>query len=128
MTTLAAALNDLLNNRELELHEAIEHHFTPDYQQRTNGNWDDLTRFAAHMSHLRSIVESARVTVLNELVDGQHYAERHLVEIVKRDGDMVTQEIYAFGEIAHDGRFSRIEEMTLMVSGAEADRDIGTAR
>lgn len=128
MTTLAAALNDLLNNRELELHGAIERHFTPNYRQRTNGNWNDHARFAAHMSHLRSIVESARVTVLNELVDGQHYAERHLVEIVKKDGDTVTQEVYAFGEIAPDGRFSRIEETTLMLSGSETDRDIGTAR
>jgi hypothetical protein len=37
-------------------------------------------------------------------------------------------EVYVFAELAPDGRFSRIEETTLMLQGDEADRNLGSAR
>lgn len=129
MTTLSLALEDLLNRGDaLPLDEALDAHFAADYRQRTNGEWDDRAGFRDHIAHLRSIVQSIRLTVLEELDAPPLYAERHVVEIRKRDGTHVTQEVYAFGERAGDGRFSRIEETTLMLHGAEADRRIGTAR
>jgi hypothetical protein len=68
------------------------------------------------------------VTVEEELSDGRRYAERHLADITKRDGGRVRQEVYVFGELLPDGRFARIEEVTLMLDGDEADRGIGSAR
>ncbi len=35
------------------------------------------------------------------------------------------QEVYLFAELDAEGRFARIEEITLMLEGAESDRDIG---
>ncbi|MFD7099833.1 nuclear transport factor 2 family protein [Streptomyces xanthophaeus] len=127
-TGLAAALTDLLFTPGLDLHEAADRHFAPDYRQRTNGNWDDRDEFLKHIAHLRSVVAEGSVEVHDELYDGLRYADRHTVRVTKKDGSTVRTEVYLFGELAPDGRFRRIEEVTLMLEGADADRDLGSAR
>ncbi|MFE2914743.1 nuclear transport factor 2 family protein [Kitasatospora indigofera] len=127
-TDIRAALTDLLLIPGLGLDEAAERHFAPDYRQRTDGSWADRTGFLAHMAHLRTVVAGGSVTVHDELVDGDRYADRHTVEVVKTDGSTVRMEVYVFAEFAPDGRFRRIEETTLLLAGSEADRDLGSAR
>ncbi|SIS23386.1 hypothetical protein [Williamsia sterculiae] len=126
-TNLSAALHDLLDHKVL-LDTAIEQHFAPDYRQCTNGAWDDREGFVEHIAHLRTIVARAEISVLNELTDGDQYAERHVARMVKVDGSTVTQEVFVFAQFAPDGRFSSIEEVTNMLAGAESDRGIGNAR
>jgi len=126
--TVATALTDLLFTPELPLATAIDRHFAPDYRQRTDGAWADRAEFTSHIAHLRTVVASGAVHVHEELTAGSHYAERHTVEVVKRDGSTAAHEVYLFAEFAPDGRFARIEEVTLMLSGAEADRGLGSAR
>jgi hypothetical protein len=36
--------------------------------------------------------------------------------------------VYVFGEFAPDGRFLRIEEVKLMLAGAEEDRSLGSGK
>ncbi|MBL1098438.1 nuclear transport factor 2 family protein [Streptomyces coffeae] len=127
-TDITTALTDLLFTPELDLNEAVDRHFTPDYRQRTDGRWDDRTAFLAHIAHLRTVVADGSVHVHEELVNGHLYADRHTVNVTKTDGTTVTMEVYLFGEFAPDGRFHRIEETTLMLQGAEADRNLGSAR
>jgi len=106
----------------------LDRHFSPGYRQRTNGHWDDREAFAQHARKLRDVVASARIEVLDELRDGQHYADRHRVHVTKRNGTQVVQEVYLFAELDAEGRFARIEETTLMLEGAESDRDIGSLK
>ena len=127
-TDMHSALTDLLFRPEVDLAAAADRHFAPDYRQRTDGSWDDRDGFIEHIAHLRSIVASGTVRILDEIRDGARYADRHVVEILKRDGSRVEMEVYVFGEFAADGRFRRVEETTLMLSGAEADRRLGSAR
>ncbi|MDI2128403.1 nuclear transport factor 2 family protein [Yinghuangia seranimata] len=127
-TDIVAALTDLLFTPDLDLHEAADRHFAPDYRQRTDGRWDDRDEFLAHIAHLRAVVADGAVEVHDELVDGSRYADRHTVRVTKKDGSHVCTEVYLFGEFAPDGRFRRIEEVTLMLEGAEADRNLGSAR
>jgi hypothetical protein len=127
MTDIKAALVDLLNNGDLPLDEAIERHFIPTYRQRTDGICSDRDGFAAHIAHLRSIVASVSIEVLDEFRDGTRYADRHIVDVAKTDGGRVAQEVYVFGELADDGRFARLDETTLMLDGDEADRTLGSA-
>ncbi|MEV5277130.1 MULTISPECIES: nuclear transport factor 2 family protein [unclassified Streptomyces] len=127
-TGIAAALNDLLLNRDITVAEAADRHFTPEYRQRTDGEWADRAEFIDHISHLRTVVADGRVVVHEELSDGDKYADRHTVDIVKTDGSSVSMEVYVFADLASDGRFSRIEETTLMLQGSDADRDLGSAR
>ncbi|GAA2262974.1 MULTISPECIES: nuclear transport factor 2 family protein [Kitasatospora] len=127
-TDIATALTDLLFNPALDLHQAADRHFAPDYRQRTDGRWDDRAGFLTHIDHLRQVVAGGSITVHEELVDGDRYADRHTVDVTKTDGSTVRMEVYLFGEFAPDGRFRRIEETTLMLAGAEADRNLGSAR
>ena len=127
-TGIKAALNDLLFNHDITLEEAADRHFTPGYRQRTDGEWADRAEFLDHISHLRGIVADGTVEVHEELYDGGRYADRHTCHITKTDGTTVTVEVYVFADLAPDGRFSRIEETTLMLKGSDADRNIGSAR
>lgn len=128
MTDIASALHDLLNEQQLPLEEAVRRHFTDAYRQRTDGVWDDRAGFVRHIAHLRTVVANATITVHDELREGVRYADRHTARITKRDGGEVVQEVYLFGALAPDGRFERVEEVTMMLEGEEADRGIGSAR
>ncbi|WP_406192946.1 nuclear transport factor 2 family protein [Kitasatospora sp. NBC_01560] len=125
---IRTALTDLLLTPGLDLTEAADRHFAPDYRQRTDGEWADRTEFLAHIAHLRTVVATGSVDVHDELTDGDRYADRHTMEIVKTDGSTVRIEVYVFAEYAPDGRFRRIEETTLMLEGTPADRNLGSAR
>lgn len=127
-TGMTAALNDLPFNPGITVEEAADRHFAPDYRQRTDGSWDDRAGFVEHVSHPRTIVANGSVELHDELYDGTKYADRHTVKITKRDGSAVRMEVYAFGDLAPDGRFRRIEEITLTLQGSEADRNMGNAR
>lgn len=128
MTDIYAALNDLLNRPDIPLDNVLDKHFSPAYRQRTNGRWDNREEFRRHIQKLRDLVSSVEIEVLDELKDGKHYADRHIVRVSKRDGSKVVQEVYLFGIFDEDGRFDRIEETTLMLEGTEADRNIGNAK
>ncbi|MFI9052334.1 nuclear transport factor 2 family protein [Streptomyces sp. NPDC053427] len=127
-TDIEAALTDLLLNDEITLDEAADRHFTPDYRQRTDGEWADRTQFLDHIAHLRTLVAGGEVDVHEELYDGNKYADRHTCHLTKKDGSTVSMEVYVFADLAPDGRFRRIEETTLMLKGSDADRNLGSAR
>ncbi|MFD7614343.1 nuclear transport factor 2 family protein [Streptomyces sp. NPDC059828] len=127
-TSIAAALNDLILTPVPDLQEAADRHFAPDYRQRTDGEWADREGFLEHIAHLRTVVTDGSIEVHDELYDDTRYADRHTVHVTKKDGSTVRTEVYLFGEFAPDGRFRRIEEVTLMLEGAEADRNLGSAR
>lgn len=127
-TCMQAALTDLLLTPNLELHDAVERHFTPKYRQRTDGQWSTREEFVEHIAHLRTIVATCTIEIHDEHCDGIHYADRHTVDVTKTDGSTALIEVYAFGEFAPDGRFNRIEEATLMLRGTESDQNLGNAR
>ena len=114
MSTIEAAVDDLLNNRQLTAAEALDRYFGPAFRQRTNGSWDDRTAVLARAIQLRDLVEHATITVLDELAVGDRYAERHLIDLRHRDGTRTVQEVYLFAERDADGRFTRIEETAVV--------------
>ncbi|MET8284409.1 nuclear transport factor 2 family protein [Streptomyces sp. NPDC005132] len=127
-TGIKAALTDLLLNEDITLTEAADRHFTPDYRQRTDGEWADRSQFLDHIAHLRTHLAAGEIEVHEELYDGDKYADRHTCHLTKKDGTTVSMEVYVFAAIAPDGRFQRIEETTLMLEGTDADRNLGSAR
>ncbi len=110
--TLKQAIDDLFDP-QLSVEEALDRHFSPLFRQRVNGSWQDRSAFLAGIASFRGAVERATVTVLDELVDGDRYAERHVVDLRKRDGSRMLQEVYVFAQRDVDGRFVRIEEVAL---------------
>nr|WP_107909554.1 nuclear transport factor 2 family protein [Streptomyces chartreusis] len=127
-TDITRAINDLLFTPDLDLAEALDRHFAPDYRQRTNGEWSDRASFVQHMTRLRSLVRSGRIEVHEELRDGPRYADRHTVTITQHNGRTSRTEVYLFAQLAPDGRFQRVEETTLLVTGHPDDGNLGTVR
>nr|WP_198984535.1 nuclear transport factor 2 family protein [Herbaspirillum sp. ASV7] len=112
MTRLKAAIEDLFNNTALTTEQAMDLHFTPSFCQRVNGSWIDHAGFLAAVISLKASVSHVRVAVLDELSDGSRYAERHIIDLIKRDGQQIRQEVYVFAQCSEDGRFNQIEETT----------------
>ncbi|MFE6129762.1 nuclear transport factor 2 family protein [Streptomyces sp. NPDC056437] len=124
-TDITRAINDLLFTPGLDLAEAIDRHFTPDYRQRTDGVWSDLAAFTQHMTRLRSLVRSGHIEVQDEFRDGLRYADRHTVTLTQENGRTSRTEVYLFAELAPDGRFRRVEETTLLLTGHPDDESLG---
>ncbi|MFI6044169.1 nuclear transport factor 2 family protein [Nocardia sp. NPDC051321] len=128
MTAIAAALADLLFDRQIDVDTAFARHFTDDYRQRTDGVWSDHAEFVEHITHLRTVIADGSVEVHDELINGDRYADRHTVSARKVDGSEVAFEVLVFAELADDGRFRQIIETTTMLSGSAHDRGLGSAR
>ncbi|MCM2424816.1 nuclear transport factor 2 family protein [Streptomyces sp. RKAG337] len=127
-TDITRAINDLLFTPGLDLDEAIDRHFTPDYRQRTNGEWSDRAGFTQHMTRLRSVVLSGHIEVHDEFRDGPRYADRHSVTVTRNNGRTSRTEVYLFARFAPDGRFQCVEETTLLVTGHDDDQNLGTIK
>ncbi|WP_243062290.1 hypothetical protein [Humibacter sp. RRB41] len=111
MPSIAAALYDLLNERDVSVEDALARHFTDEYRQSTNGDWIDRAGFAEQLTQLRLYVDHVEIRVLDELSDDASYAERHILTATQRDGSTAAQEVFLFGQIAEDGRFASLEEL-----------------
>ncbi len=84
-----------------------------------DGQWDDRAGFLARIAMLRRDTDHVSITVLDEVFDGDRYAERHIIELFHSDGRQVTVEVYLFATLDPDGRFARIEEVTLEIPAGE---------
>jgi hypothetical protein len=62
-TDAHAALTDLLPTPGLDLDEAADRHFAPDYRQRTDGSRANRTEFLAHIAHLRTVVAGTATVI-----------------------------------------------------------------
>ncbi|WP_022929811.1 hypothetical protein [Patulibacter americanus] len=119
MSILKAVVELLLDPDGPSVEAAADRHFAPGFRQRVNGAWVERRAFLAGMADLRATVERATITVLDELVDGRRYAERHRIDLELRDGARVRREVFVFAERDADGRFVRIEEASVAAAGEE---------
>ncbi|MGW5852159.1 nuclear transport factor 2 family protein [Streptomyces sp. NPDC055254] len=127
-TDITRAVNDLLFTPDLDLGVAVDRHFAPDYRQRTDGVWSDRADFIQHMTRLRSLVRDGHIEVHDELRDGLRYADRHTVTLTQHNGRTSRTEVYLFARLAPDGRFERVEETTLLITGHSDDENLGRIR
>lgn len=116
MPSISQALYELLNAPSAPVDEVLSRHFTDDYRQSTNGEWVDRAGFAQQLEFLRAGVDGVDVEVVAELVQGDSYAERHVIRITQNDGSVVAQEVYLFAELAPDGRFRSLQELTRAIA------------
>ena len=112
MTTVRVsdAIREAALGPRLELDEALDKYYAPGFTHRSDGVTQDRAAFAAMVGRLRDRIVGGTVTVLDEMVDGSRYAERHVYEATLVDGTTVKREIYVFGEFAEDGRFRSVTE------------------
>jgi hypothetical protein len=63
-----------------------------------------------------SRVVKGALTVLDEMYDGSHHAERHRCTMTLIDGRVIDRKIHFFATLSEDGRFQRVHK---------ADFDLG---
>ncbi|MBM7489012.1 hypothetical protein JOD64_000234 [Micromonospora luteifusca] len=80
-----------------DLTEALDKFYAPDYTHRSDGKTLDRAEFVEMVTRVRAQIVSGTVTVLDELRDGLHYAERHVFGITMADGSTAKREIAIFG-------------------------------
>ncbi|GAA0519291.1 hypothetical protein Ade02nite_80350 [Paractinoplanes deccanensis] len=107
---ISDALRDLAFEPRPDLADTLDRYYSPTYTHRSDGKTMDRAAFAAMVAGMRERVTGGTVTVLDELTDGSHYAERHVYEATMADGTTLKREIYIFGTLAPDGRFEHLSE------------------
>lgn len=110
------------------LDATIDRYFTPDYQQRTDGELLDRDGFAAHIRAVRALAASGRIEVREAVRQDHRIADRHEVTGTRHDGATSRIEIYLFGELADDGRFRRVDEISRLLDGGHDDRNLARTR
>jgi hypothetical protein len=110
------------------LEATIDRYFTPDYQQRTDGEAVGRDGFARHIRALRALAADGSVTVREVIREGDRIADRHQVTVIKRDATISQIEVYLFGEFASDGHLRRVDEVTRVLTGDQSDAGLARAR
>jgi hypothetical protein len=103
------------------LEATIDAYFTPDYQQRTDGELTGRDAFTRHIRALRALAADGSVRVREVVREGNRIADRHEVTVTKWDGSTSRVEVYLFGEFASDGRLRRVDEISRVIEGDESD-------
>jgi ketosteroid isomerase-like protein len=104
--------------------EAVTAHFAPEYEQIVDGKRLDRSAFVEHIRALKSVLSGGEASIEAVVAGPGTIATRHLVTARKRSGEVVRMEVHAFFEV-NGGLITRTRELTHMVEGTSADRDLG---
>lgn len=99
--------------------------FTSDYVQLVDGETLNLAGFLEHAATLRGALETVDVEFETIIASDNTIADIHVVNARKKNGGRVKMKVIAFYTL-RDGKISRIEELTHLISGNGADRDMGS--
>jgi len=105
--------------------EARGEYFAPGYVQAVDGKLLDRGDFLDHVRALKSVLASGSVTLEKVIASGSTIASNHVVNARKKTGESVQMKVLAFFEIKN-GLVQRTDELTYLIRGAAADRDLGS--
>lgn len=108
--TISDALRAVALDPTEDLETALDRYYAPGYVHRAEGREMDRAAFRQMVIAIRGQIQGGTVTVLDEVVDGDHYAERHRYRITMNDGTTAQKEVVVFGRFASDGRFAELGE------------------
>ncbi|WP_280449890.1 nuclear transport factor 2 family protein [Nocardia brasiliensis] len=98
--------------------EVIDRFHTRDIVQVADGVRLDHDRLVAHLRPVRKNLRHYRFEVHEAVADGARFAARMTIHAQLRKADLVTTEVFMFGEFAPDGRLRRAEQLTRTVPAA----------
>jgi hypothetical protein len=90
----------------------FDRYHTPDFVLYNDGLPLDRDRLLAHVRPARRRAASVDTEVHDVLVCGDRVAARYSLTAVMKKGEVITTEIYMFGELADDGRLRRCDQQT----------------
>jgi hypothetical protein len=100
----------------------LDRYYSADYTHRSDGQLMDRSAFAAMVTASRARITRGSAVVIDELVDGHTYAERHRFHVEFADGTSADREVAVFGTIGADGRFEHLSEVGFTLPGADGAR------
>jgi len=104
---------------------AVSRHFAPEYVQSVDGRTLTHADFIEHLRTLKREVRRTVITVEHLVAEGDAVCSVHTVAAEKDDGGKVEGQVIAYWRF-DAGRIVRCKELTQMVSGSPADRDLGS--
>jgi hypothetical protein len=107
---ISDALRELVLEQKLDVDTVMDKYFVPGFRHYHNGTEHSRAQFAGLATGARREIARGTVTVLDELRDGDRYAERHTLDLVRADGSGEQAEVYIIGGCGPDGRFSYLHE------------------
>ena len=103
----------------------VDRFMTEDYTQLVDDKLLDRAGFLQHLQTVREAITAVEFQFEELVADENMIAERHLIMATKTDLTTMSAEVIALHHL-RDGRVSRIVELTRLVSGSEADKDLGS--
>ncbi|MDO4640658.1 MAG: nuclear transport factor 2 family protein [Neisseria sp.] len=100
--------------------------FAEDYCQKVDGKTLDLAAFIAHMKLQKQHIHSSQTEFLALVEEGDTVFSNHIVRAVKNDGSRIAVQVIAQFVFDKDGKICLCDELTRLLQGDEADRDIGS--
>ena len=100
-------------------------YFASDYIQEVDGKRLTFTGFIDHARVLKASLRWGRATIERLIVSGDTIADMHVVEAEKTNGEAIRVKVIAFF-IVRDSKIVRVDELTHLLVGSEADRDMGS--
>jgi hypothetical protein len=119
---ISDALRDLViqPRDDVDIDTLLDRYFVPDYRHRNVGRLLDRAGLGRMALGAREGLLRGSITVLDEMKDGDAYAERHRLDLEWRDGTTSNTEVYIIGRHAPDGRLAEINEAHLELNGEGA--------
>ncbi|MFI2620611.1 nuclear transport factor 2 family protein [Streptomyces sp. NPDC018584] len=93
-------------------HQSIDHFYTPDFVQVSDGTEIDRATLADHAPAGSNTFDSVRYTVHEALQSGDTLAVRLTFEGTLKAGGVIQMEYYTFAELSDDRRLRRVNQIT----------------
>lgn len=82
--------------------------------------------FVQHSSFISNNISKINLTFKDVNVDADGtVSEIHIVEATKLDGSITKAKLYVFHYFDENGNLKKIDELSTMIEGSEADKDLG---
>jgi hypothetical protein len=106
------ALRDLFfePDPDVDPEDVIDRYYSPDYTYRTGGKLLNRGEFEAMVTAGRALIVRGSAWSVDEVRDGNTYAERHRYHAEFTDGTVLDREVAVFGTIGPDGRFEHLSD------------------
>ncbi|KAJ1545277.1 hypothetical protein HK405_004798 [Cladochytrium tenue] len=128
--TVQSILSEVILDRSTPVRDAVDRYFAPGYIQVTDGAVSDREAFITHVEAVRGHIQSGELKVVDFVLDPARgvFADRHVVKVVKNDGNASELDVYMFGRLDGDGRITEVNEITRVISGASGDSELARVR
>lgn len=100
---------------------------SPNFVNRVDGNVFNFNQWVTHQKHIKAITQSMKPRFDWIVAEGNNVAVIFYIDLVKKDGRLLTVKDMAFFKIQNH-KVIYVEELTRLVKGALKDKNIGSTQ